>query len=121
LDLTTLKWEAKHTDKTVHSPDYVDIRRETLQSITLYKKTLVGRDEIVKITRPETVQDGDKWLISFRMRSQLVNGELARRFWIINDRTRGKVTRVRESGEIEEGTWESFAIKPANITGIDET
>lgn len=117
MDLSILLWEAVHNDKTVTHPNYIDIKRDTLQQVSLFKKTHSGREYIVKFTRPKC----SKWLFSFRMRSQLENGTLARRFWIFNDRTRQLITRVHEDGKIDNvKNWEDLEIKPATITKIDE-
>ncbi len=118
MDLAKLQWEAVHTDKTVELPNYTDIRRDTLQCVCLYKKKSGKREDIIKIERPDDV---DKWLISFRMRSQLEDGILKRRFWIFNDRSRGEITRVHENGTIDKvKKWSDLQIKPATITNIDE-
>lgn len=118
MDLSKLHWEAIHTGKTVRDPDYVDIRRDTLQSIKLYQRSFNGQKDLVILARPDSI---DKWLISFRMRSQLVNGVLNKRFWIFNDRSKKEITRVHEDGSIDKvKDWSELEIKPATITRIDE-
>jgi len=120
VDLTKCYWEAVHTTKTVRHPDYVDIRRDTLQSIKLFFNTLTGQKDIVTLTRPDSI---DKWLISFRMRTQVDgnSGVVKQRFWIFNDRSKKEITRVHEDGKIDKvKDWSELKINPATITRIDE-
>lgn len=108
-----------HTDKTIHDPDYVDIRRDTVQQVKLFSSTLTGQKDIVTLIRPDSI---DKWLISFRMRTQVDgnSGVIKQRFWIFNDRTRNVITRVHEDGKIDRvKDWSELEIKPATITRID--
>lgn len=49
-DLQEYHWIAIHTDKTVEKPNYVDIDRTTLQSISFYKTN--GGDLITTINKP---------------------------------------------------------------------
>lgn len=49
-DLSEYHWVATHTDKTVEKPNYVDIDRTTLQSISFYKTN--GGDLITTISKP---------------------------------------------------------------------
>ena len=50
MDLQHFHWIAEHTDKTVEKPNYVDIDRNTLQSISFYESN--GGKEIIQITKP---------------------------------------------------------------------
>jgi len=49
-DLQNFHWIATHTDKTVEKPNYVDIDRSTLQSISFYKSD--GGEEILTVDKP---------------------------------------------------------------------
>ena len=121
MDLSTLHWEAIHTNKTVTAPNYADINRATLQKVRLFKKRLGKEETILELERPEGHKG--KWLISWRMRTQLVDGQVSRRFWLFGDRTSGAVTRVSADGAVEmaEG-WQNMPnAKAINISRIDET
>lgn len=110
MDLASCIWKAEHTDKTVIYPNYSDINRKTIQSIEI--------DNLIKIERPE---ETTKWLISWRLRTQVSNGLVARRFWIFNDRTRGLLIRLHEDGKVDVvETYEELGIGKGTITGIDE-
>lgn len=64
MELHEYHWIATHTDKTVEKPDYVDIDRETLQSISFYKNN--GGEEILKIDKPAIGQ----FKLALRLKTQ---------------------------------------------------
>ena len=123
MDLAKLKWKAVHSNKNVISPNYVDIKRASLESVILIKKAAWGKDEsIIEIKRPEDLKG--KWLISWRLRTQLDGdtGKVSRRFWIFSDRTRGIITRVNEDGKVDQtDDWKEIKSSPIKITDIDLT
>jgi hypothetical protein len=122
LDLSKAIWVAKHTDKTVKLPDYADVRRDTLQSVSLFRVVKLGKDkELFKLNRPEGLTG--KWKVSWRIRTQLLQGNVYRRFWIIWDRDRDEIHRIWESEAIETAKgWDKLPnAKPIIISKIDET
>ena len=50
MELHAFHWIATHSDKTVEKPNYVDIDRSTLQSISFYKSD--GGEEILTVDKP---------------------------------------------------------------------
>ncbi len=121
-DISTLKWKAVHSNKVVDSPNYADISRGTLESISLIKNKVFGKDEtLITIKRPEGLEG--KWLISWRMRTQITNGVVTKRSYLFEDRTEGIITRYNEDGTVERSIgWDDMPdAKPMTPSKIDET
>lgn len=131
MDLAKVIWIAKHSDGTIvkstKDKAYLDIKRNTLESLKFVLPKRLGKDKVIRtIYRRQGIPH---WSIIWRLRSQVQmsamgddrDAHVAERFWIIEDfeERKGGIYRIRESGEIERHDTYNKDIKPLRLSKID--